>query len=102
MKREFNTPANMLYFYEIVERTPERHFEGNHYAIVQSSKMNITKNGSGHNLVSVIHKAFKTITFIMNDHDQLLVILDYFITSSWCVYWVGCPSPITTLSSTSF
>jgi hypothetical protein len=43
--------------------------------------MNITKNESGHNLVNVIHKAFKTIMFIMNDLDQLLVILDYFISS---------------------
>jgi hypothetical protein len=34
MKGEFKTVANMLYLYEIVERIPERHFEGNHYVTV--------------------------------------------------------------------
>jgi hypothetical protein len=71
----------MLYLYEIVERTSERHFEGNHYVTAHKSKMNIAKNESGHNLVSVIHKVFKTITFITNDHDQLPESL---ITSSAC------------------
>jgi hypothetical protein len=36
MKRtrgEFKIATNMLYLYEIVERTLERHFEGNHYII---------------------------------------------------------------------
>jgi len=69
----------MLYLYETVERTSKKHFEGNHYVTVHKNKMNIAKNESGHKLVSVIHKVFKTITFITNDHDQLPVILDYFI-----------------------
>jgi len=33
IRGDFKTVANMLYLYEIVERTPERHFEGNHYVI---------------------------------------------------------------------
>jgi hypothetical protein len=31
MRGEFKIAANMLYLYEIVKRTSERHFEGNHY-----------------------------------------------------------------------
>jgi hypothetical protein len=37
----------MLYLYELVERTSERHFEGNHYVTADKSKMNIGKNESG-------------------------------------------------------
>jgi hypothetical protein len=43
--------------------------------------MNITKSESGHNFVNVIQKVFKTATFIMNNHDRLIVVLDYFISS---------------------
>jgi len=71
----------MLYLYEIVERIPEWHFEGNHYVIVHQWKMNITKSENGHNFVNVIQKVFKTTTFIMNDHDQLILVIDYFISS---------------------
>ncbi len=41
MKRtrgEFNIATNMLYLYEIVERTSERHFEGNHYVTAHKAK----------------------------------------------------------------
>jgi hypothetical protein len=34
MRGEFKIVANMLYFYEIVEKTPERLFEDNHYVTV--------------------------------------------------------------------
>jgi hypothetical protein len=83
---ESKTAVNMLYLYEIVERSSERHFEGNHYVTAHKSKMNIAKNESGCNLVSSIHKVFKSITFITNDYDQFPIILVYFISSEWWVY----------------
>jgi hypothetical protein len=33
----------MLYLYEIAERTPEQHFEGNHYVTASQTKMNATR-----------------------------------------------------------
>jgi hypothetical protein len=34
----------MLYLYEIVERTSERHFQGNHYVTARKSKIIRAKN----------------------------------------------------------
>lgn len=55
---EYRENSRLLYLHEIVVRTSERHFEGNHYVIAHKSKMNVTKNESGCNLVTVIRKVF--------------------------------------------